>query len=72
MTPLHIAVQNGDFESAALLLHHGATPSAKTSDLNTPLHFTAAGSGKDGVTQLLLEHGASPTSANKVTITVIT
>lgn len=64
-TPLHIASRLGSTENVSLLLHHGASPDARTKDGYTPLH-NAAASGKEDVLQLLLEHGASADVKNKV------
>lgn len=63
-TPLHHACINGDPEVVRLLLQHGASVNAKTSDGHTPLH-AACQSGNLQTVRALLHHGANPTSSNQ-------
>ncbi|KAM4865140.1 protein phosphatase 1 regulatory subunit 16A [Thomomys bottae] len=56
-TLLHIAAANGFSEVAALLLEHGASPSAKDQDGWEPLH-AAAYWGQVHLVELLVAHGA--------------
>ncbi|XP_059478908.1 GA-binding protein subunit beta-1 isoform X2 [Neocloeon triangulifer] len=54
---LHLAVQNGHFETANLLLRGGISRDARTKVDRTPLHF-AASEGHTNLVTLLLENGA--------------
>jgi ankyrin repeat protein len=56
-TPLMIAVQNGNLDSAAALLEHGAHVNAHTDMGDTALSDAAYG-GDPKLVRLLLEHGA--------------
>lgn len=59
-TPLHIASHAGQNEIAALLLAHGASVQARSSNdmRNTPLHAALAGRASDALVGLLLAHEA--------------
>ena len=69
-TPLHFACSHGNFETALLLLDHGAEPNIQNADCETPLHRVSRGShiyGDDNprVAQILLERGADVNARNK-------
>jgi ankyrin repeat protein len=53
-TPLHLACQNGQYESVVTLLSYGANPSAGDTSGNCPLHYAAA-YGWLNIVQLLME-----------------
>ena len=57
VTPLHIAIQEGQTVVARLLLNRGADPNTETSAGWTPFHMVAL-TGNQEIAQLLLEHGA--------------
>jgi hypothetical protein len=58
--PLHHFAQNGDMESAALFIDHGADLDARDEEhRTTPLGYAAL-SGKTRMVELLLERGARP------------
>ncbi|OMJ74274.1 hypothetical protein SteCoe_26827 [Stentor coeruleus] len=58
-TPLHIAVDNSDFDSAKLLLQYKAEPNCMTVDGETPLHHSAF-IGDKKMMNVLLSYGADP------------
>ncbi|MFC2156630.1 ankyrin repeat domain-containing protein [Acidobacteriota bacterium] len=60
MTPLHIAVDEGNIESASFLLSKGAEVNLANYKKETPLHI-AANEGRAELTKLLLENDADPT-----------
>ncbi|XP_069682137.1 uncharacterized protein [Periplaneta americana] len=64
-TPLHSAVGFRAFDTAKLLLDHGANIEARESGLSreTPLHF-AARVGDLAIVKLLIEYGADTTAHN--------
>lgn len=66
-TPLHYAASKQQIEVAQLLLRKGALANAPAPDGTTPL-MMAARSGSSKMVNLLLEHGADPTtlSLNKL------
>jgi ankyrin repeat protein len=56
-SPLNIAADRGDLESARLLIENGADPNIPCSDEITPL-ITAASKGFDEIVKLLIKKGA--------------
>lgn len=64
-TPLHLAADLGDLESARCLVECGrcVVDAATRTDLNTALHLAAQGGACD-IVRLLLQHGASPNATN--------
>ncbi|KAL7637921.1 UNVERIFIED_CONTAM: hypothetical protein RMT77_011534 [Armadillidium vulgare] len=58
LTPFHLAVMNGNIETARLLLKKGAEVNTSRDTLATPLH-SAAVSGDIALVKLLLENGAN-------------
>jgi len=56
-TPLQTALLTGEYETAKILLDHGADPLVRQSLGFTPMH-EAAFSGRQDLVQLLLDHGA--------------
>jgi GA-binding protein transcription factor, beta len=62
---LHLAVQNGHYETANLLLRGGISRDARTKVDRTPLHF-AASEGHTSLVTLLLENGADVDSTDMV------
>jgi ankyrin repeat protein len=63
ITPLHVAIAQGDHEIAAALLRAGADPDAVALDRYTPLHVSAL-IGDAQEAGLLLFGGADPTPAD--------
>ena len=62
-TPLHFACSRGNFETALVLLDHGAEPNAQNAGGQTPLHRVSQDPyikepDDPRVAQLMLEHGA--------------
>ena len=69
-TPLHFACSHGNFETALLLLDHGAESNAQDVNCETPLHQVSRDSqfyGDDHpcVARKLLERGADVNARNK-------
>ncbi len=62
--PLHVAVMNGNFRMAEVLLRFGAEANAANNAGKNALH-DAAGKGQSAMVQLLLEYGADPSIAYK-------
>ena len=58
MTPLHVAVKNGDVESTRLLLTQGANFDEVNKYHVTPLHLAVESANED-IVKLLLEYGAN-------------
>jgi uncharacterized protein len=56
-TPLQTALLTGEYETAKILLDHGADPLVRQSQGFTPMH-EAAFTGRQDLVQLLLDHGA--------------
>jgi ankyrin repeat protein len=56
MTPLHVAVANGDFRSCMLLLQYGANAAVEDASGLPAISFSAS----PEIIMLLLQHGASP------------
>ncbi|CAB3363593.1 Hypothetical predicted protein [Cloeon dipterum] len=65
---LHLAVQNGHFETANLLLRGGISRDARTKVDRTPLHFAAC-EGHINLVQLLLENGADVDATDMLMMT---
>ena len=63
ISPLHIAVKNGDPDSASLLIRAGADVNHRDSDGETPLYW-AAEAGRLDTVRLLLSCGADPATDN--------
>jgi ankyrin repeat protein len=63
-SPLHKAAYNGDVESIALLLQHGATIQSPDTYGNTPLHEAASGYNGYKSIELLIKNGALPNAKN--------
>jgi ankyrin repeat protein len=63
-TPLLFAAQQGDADSAQLLLTAGADVNVATPDGDTPL-LIASASGHEAFSIYLLEHGANPNSVDR-------
>ncbi|KAJ0050222.1 hypothetical protein NL108_014297, partial [Boleophthalmus pectinirostris] len=57
-TALHVAIEKGFIENAALLLKHGANPDAPDQEEDTPI-FTAIRSGRSDLVELLLNSGSN-------------
>ena len=57
-TALHLASRSGRVAVARVLLENGADANAKKTDGRTPLHLAR----NEGVTRVLLEYGAGPTT----------
>ena len=62
-TPLHLAAAGGDPAVVALLLRHGAVVQAQSNIGTTPLDNAVMRGGRQEVIDLLLAHGAQPSSA---------
>ena len=61
-TPLHVAAAGGDPAVVALLLKHGAHVHAQSHIGTTPLDNATTRGGRQAVIDLLLAHGAKPSS----------
>jgi len=61
-TPLHVAAAGGDPAVVALLLKHGAHVHAQSHIGTTPLDNATTRGGRQVVIDLLLAHGAKPSS----------
>jgi ankyrin repeat protein len=61
-TPLHVAAAGGDPAVVALLLKHGAHVHAQSHIGATPLDNATTRGGRQAVIDLLLAHGAKPSS----------
>ncbi|KAJ3692221.1 hypothetical protein LUZ60_012571 [Juncus effusus] len=64
-TPLHMATKNSSFESAKLLVEHGASLDAKANNGMSPLHLAvwdAIIAGDCRTVEMLLEHNADCTA----------
>ena len=57
-TPLHVAVENNNYQIVQLLLEHGADVNILDDYNDTPLHLASAKDLNISIVQLLLEHGA--------------
>lgn len=62
-TPLHIAIDKGNFQIVEMLLGHGAFVDSVDGDFATPLHYAARG-GETAIISLLLDAGANPNNLN--------
>lgn len=58
-TALHLAAEDGNAESARLLLNAGACANATNNKLQTPLHLAALSQSTETL-ELLIKHGADP------------
>ena len=62
--PFEVACAEGDFETAMLLLRHGASVQTKDSDGWTPLMLAVGNATSRVLVKELLSHGADPNSAD--------
>lgn len=62
--PFEVACAEGDFETAMLLLRHGASVQTKDSDGWTPLMLAVGNAASRGLVRELLSRGADPNAAD--------
>ena len=70
-SPLHLAAQHGNLNTAEVLLRAGCSRDARTKVDKTPLHV-ASTEGHSEIVELLLQHGADVDARDMVSVSCLT